>query len=370
MWFCFGFITLICFSVYFQRLGSAASWRGGFKPFGVLDYEVEYVTNKDSSKYLRFLIGVRVPAHYSFTLKREDWIDRFWKWIGLSVEHQVGRDDFDKLIYVASNDEPFLKQMTADAGLLSLLVRVFSAKRYGCYVKEVHCHQGRLWAVVKIGSLFNTKTDYPYHDKVERELAQVLEQAGQRLRDAQPLTPPQGRDIFRLRVVAIVSTSLALVFNALLHCFRLSLDRVTTLDLSQLWLYAGIAALGVLGVFLALTVCLLGRSAQAHLTMSKLMLLVSVGALLTGLCAVRDFNIEMDGQAAEVVLLKVVKKKSRKGDSLLETTRVDNNEAIRSISVSHGFYDNTQIGDTVSIDVHPGYLGIPWFDTIRRVPKP
>lgn len=370
MWFCFGFITLIGFSVYFYRLGSAASWRGGFKPFGVLDYEVEYVTNKDSSKYLRFLIGVRVPAHYSFTLKRENWIDRFWKWIGLSVEHQVGRDDFDKLIYVASNDEPFLKQMTADAGLLSLLVRLFSAKRYGCYVKEVHCHQGRLWAVVKIGSLFNTKTDYPYHDKVERELAQVLDQAGQRLRDAQPLQPPQGRDIFRLRAVAIVSVCSALGVNGFLHWFRLMLDRTTTLDLSQLLLCTGTAALGILCVFLVLTVCLLGRSAQAHLTMSKLMLLLSLGALLTGFCAVRDFNIDMDGQAAKVVVLKVVEKKMRKSDLLLETRRMDNNEAIRSISVSHGFYDNTQIGDTVFIDVHAGYLGIPWFDTIRRAPQP
>jgi hypothetical protein len=368
MWFGIQILTLIGLSVFFYQRMRILAWKNGSPTFREFDYEVEYVQHK--KKYQLLFIGVRLPSHYSFTLKRESWVDRFWKWIGVSVEHQVGRDDFDKLIYVASNDKPFLKQMTVDSELLSLLVKLFSAKRYGCYVKEVRCHQGRLWAIVKIGSLFNTQTDYPYREKVERELVQVLELTAQRLRHAQPLHPSQGRDTFSLRAIAIVSTSLAVGFNAFLHSFRLSLDRVTTIDLSQLWLYAGIAALATLGVLLFLTVCLLGRSAQAHLTMGKLLLLGSLGALLAGFCAVRDLNIEMDGQSAEAVLLKVVVKTRGKGGSFLETTRVDNDEAIRSISVSYGFYDNTQIGDTVSIDVHAGYLGIPWFDTIRRAPQP
>lgn len=384
MWFCFGFITLISFSAYFYRLRLAAAWKSGHKSFGEFSYEVEYVTsrdsskfkpNKDSSKYKRFLVGVRVPAHYSFTLKRENWVDRFWKWVGLSVEYQVGRDDFDKLIYVASNDEPFLKQMSADMELLSLLVTLFSAKRYGCYVREVRCHQGRLWAVVKIGSLVNTSSDLTRHSKVERELAEVLEQAAKRLRDAQPLPPLKGRDPFILKAAAVLAISSGLAVNGLMQLLLVGMDDVSVVDSTQLWLYAGGGAFLLLVALFALALILLGRSARAHLVFIELLLVGSIGAVMTVFWAVRDINVELDSKPIVPVSAKVVDKsisKSRKGGTryYLETVPQTELGSTSRLTVSSEFYADTQIGDFLVIDAHPGYLGIRWFDTIRRAPIP
>jgi hypothetical protein len=47
-----------------------------------------------------------------FELKRETGADRFFKWLGLAVERQFGQSKFDQLVYVASNDDYFVKQFS------------------------------------------------------------------------------------------------------------------------------------------------------------------------------------------------------------------------------------------------------------------
>jgi hypothetical protein len=56
--------------------------------------------------------GCAVPTHLRFELKRETGADRFFKWLGLAVERQFGQSKFDQLVYVASNDDYFVKQFS------------------------------------------------------------------------------------------------------------------------------------------------------------------------------------------------------------------------------------------------------------------
>src|SRR5687768_8989850 len=101
MWFAFGIISLLTFTVYFGRKRYLSHWEGTPGNVAGLKYRHHTTVNKD--KLLFIQIGCSSDAGLDLSIKAETSLDRFFKFLGVSVEHQVGRDAFDEKLYIIND---------------------------------------------------------------------------------------------------------------------------------------------------------------------------------------------------------------------------------------------------------------------------
>lgn len=371
MWFLFGFITLISFSVYFgiQRLGTR--WKGQIAYGRTVPYQYQFVRNKnDITK--RFMVGVDAPPDYDFTFKREAWFDRLCKFLGLSVEHQVGHAEFDKLVYVVSNDGHFLDQISGNAQIIDAVVKLFALRRLDSRVSEVRCLNGRLWVTFKVGRLFSSDTDLRYLYGLQDQAAELLAQVVGQLKSNPPLYQDRRRDPFILRAAVILAVSTGLVANGLVHSLRLLWTTAEfTVDRAELWRLATYCGIAVMVLLVCLALVALGRSARTHLVLVELILVGTLGATLTAFSELRDLNMEWDHSAVQVFQPDILKKsvsRSRKGGTHYYAHVRDWNGGYDShkVSVSRTFYDSVNAGDRLTVRQRAGYLGVRWVESYAR----
>jgi hypothetical protein len=189
-------------------------------------------------------------------------------------------------------------------------------------------------------------------------------------------SPPESRDRYLFRAVLLLSISSALAINGLIFLFRaLVIDDRFTMDVWELWLQACLLGAAVVGLLLLANVCLLGRSARAHLVLLELLLAGSFGAVTTAAAELRDANIEWD-RAVPVLLEPVIVDKSisrsRKGGTsyYLHVPDWHVQEGTRRIKVSNGFFNRAQVGQALLVEQYPGRFRFRWAQVrgIKTVP--
>lgn len=364
MWFLFGFITLISFTTYFGMKRYQNSWGGQFKTSGSLKFEYRFDIHKDKTK--AFKVGVEAPGEFDFSFKRENSIDRFCKWLGLSVEYQLGKDEFDKLVYVVSNDSHFLREVVGDPKVVDAVSRLFKNARQDCKVSEVRCAAGRLTATVKVGNLSQDESELSRLQLLLPVFAGWLEQVTQQLRAKHPYAPSKHRDRFIVRASVLVALSSGLLVNGVVHGLRLHwVDGPFTVDVERLWTMSAVGGLALVGAMVVVALSALGRSARTHLVLIELLIAGSIGATLTVFTEIRDLNIEMDASKSQKLVTQVVGKditRSRKGGTRYYIFVHDWNKTggTQKIKVTSNFYSATQAGQKIMINQHDGALGIRW----------
>lgn len=367
MWFLFGFITLISFSVYFglQRLGTR--WKGEFSQDGKNPYQYQFVRNKGKTQ--RFMVGVEAPPEYDFTFKRESWLDRLCKFLGLSVEHQVGRSDFDKLVYLVSNDGHLLDHISDNALVIEAVLKLFELRRLDSRVSEIRCLNGRLWATFKVGRLFNSDADLHHLYALPPRAAELLTQMARQLQQNLPSTRGTRRDPFILRAAVILAISTGLAVNGMTHVLRLLWSTAEfTVDMALLWRWSVYGAGVLLLLLVGAALVALGRSARAHLVLIELLLVGSLGATLTTFSELRDLNMEWDRSAAQLFHTDITGKtisRSRKSGTHYYIHVRDWNTGYDShkVSVSSTFYNGVRVGDKLAVRQRAGYLGVRWVES-------
>lgn len=375
MWFAFGFITLISFTVYLGLKRHDAKWKGTHAVHKSIAYEYMFDIEKYEYFYffkrehvLRFRVAVKAPADYDFSLKRETRLDRMCKQLGLSVEHQVGDADYDHLVYVVSNDGHLAQHMTDRHIATDLLIRLFRLSRYESTLTTIQCRGGRLWAEFAVGKQFRGVSNLKRLNEVVTHAAGLLQGVAVQLEQHRPNSTANVRDPFIWRAGLLLACSSGLFINGSVHFLRLFLDTGgITLDTSRLWqlsLYGAVSVVTVLGL-MALVV--LGRSARTHLVLIELLLVGGIGATLSVFTELRDLNMEADASPIEHFKSNVVDKASsqpRKGFSRYTIDVRDWTRAAEThtIPVSRSFYSQVTIGTEVEIHQRAGYFGWPWVE--------
>lgn len=367
MWFAFGFFSLIGFVVYSLRQRATANWfgmrssvRGKAYQYQVLARRVAF-RNKTKSVGLR--IGVTAPTAYDFSFKPEKWRDWLSKRIGFSVEYQTGDAQFDKSVYILSNDARIHSALSQNAALRSDILRIFKvvAPR-SAVLKEVRCSGGRLWAHYKLKTELNP-------DKIPVLAGQVVPALSRLTADlARAKVAGKSRlyDKFVLRAAIILAISTGLALNGAAHLFRLLFIPIPfTADNSTLilWsLYCG-AALLVLSVVL-----FLGRSARAHVVLIEVLLVGSLGAVLTSFVELRDLNMEWDLQPAVSYEVSTVSKRISSGrrskSYYITISGWPNKNTTNEIQVSSSIYYRTGQGRDLVLLQKPGFLKVPWVSAV------
>lgn len=366
MWFALGLVSLVVVLAWQIRWRWKRPWSGS--PLVALDgIRYEYRTLTYKGKTYGMQVGVRVPSFFRFELKRETRADRFFKWVGLSVEKQFGQDGFDRLVYVASDDEHLLNRVADSGEMRAAAQRLLTDDTAGCRVKRVFCANGMLVVHFTRGTWIGRKDDATRLEKAKTTGLPQLEAMAKVLRAAsRPGTPPRQRDPYLLPSVVLLAVSTALALNGAVFWLRPALfDDAFLLDKSALlphvlWI-GGAIFLSLLGAHLLL----LARSARGHLYLLELLVVGSFGAFSTAASELREANIEWDTSHAvtqEAVLVNKTISRSRKGGTrhYLHVRDWRNPANTLQVLVSGRVYDRMDLGRVMLFQERAGYFDVPW----------
>ncbi len=328
-------------------------------------HEERFLAHKGSTFAVQ--VGLPVPDVFRFELKRETWVDRFFKWTGLSVEQQFGHEGFDRLVYIASDDEHMWNQVADSPALRRAAQTLLLDTTAGCTVRRVFCAHGKLVAHIHRGRVFGRKDDASRLSRHVAATLPLLDGIAKALRASPSASQPAPRrDPYLLRGAVLMAVSTALAIHGLLFWLRPVLfDDAFLLDhdrLLHLSLWAGGA---ILLALLAAHFVFLARSARAHLYLLELLLAGSLGAFGTAASELREANIEWDQSPVVVREAEVLHKsisRSRKGGTrhYLHVRDWRDTAGTRKVMVSGAFYDAMEPGRVLVFHERAGRFNAAW----------
>ncbi len=370
MWFLFGFITLASFIVYSARNRFRANWKGhALTTREGVGFQFNIKSNKH--RVVALLVGVKAPPRYDFVIEPERGFDRVAKWFGISREFQVGDPEFDRLIYIVSEDQRIHDILGIEPALRSALVDIVREEVSGCRFKALRCNSGRLWIEYRTP---RKASEFSVGDVAEY-VAPVLKKLSDAMGAIEQLAPPGWRDPFAYKAAVILAISSGLAMNGLAQLYGVMFDSASTravLPLISDSLLLGGSGLLVLSVA---AILLLGRSSRTHLVLIELALVGFFGATATAFAELRNANMEFDKADAQIVERVVLSKSQNRRRRAPHEYVIVVDEwrpgipGRVHIEVAGGVYHKVQPGTLVRIYEKPGYLGYPWIEkVVQKMP--
>jgi hypothetical protein len=314
-------------------------------------------------------LGLATPSPLEFECKAESWLDRFFKWCGLSVELQLGQDAFDRAVYLVADNPAVLEALRREPDLCDRLIELFRKPLHeGFRVHRVVCRGGKFRVEFRQSSI--ASSEHVLFAKAAPLIRRMWAALPERLPEGH-----SGADPLFLRSVIVMAFSTGLAIHGGEHVYRLLLiDDVTTLDVWPLMTVGLVAGGLLLALQLMLAMALLARSSRLHLIMLELLLVGSFGALSTGVVEVRDINIGLDASestpyATQVLDLRTSRSR-RGGTRRYAVVAPWGTEAGGRLRVDYDDYHALVVGEPATIHVREGYFGMRWIAGVRPGPPP
>ncbi|HEX5057237.1 MAG TPA: hypothetical protein VFX02_12175 [Gammaproteobacteria bacterium] len=365
MWFMFGFTTLIASAAYALEVRINAPSKGGLKDAAGFPYW--YKVSRGKYGITGFRLSIKGPSGYNFSFKKETGSDRFFKQIGVCAEYQVGRDAFDKAIYIVSDDTFLCAQLSGNGKLTAEILKLFQdGETFSREIKELRCVSGYLVATYKV------RNDYTEHQifTAAQDAVPILARIGNELQHVAAKPGGKWRDPFVIKAAVILAISSALAISGFMQLVRIGWTKLPlTLDTGLLWRDSILAGGLIVAALIVATIMSIGRSARTHLVLIELLLFGAFGAVATSFSELRDINMELDTVSHteyRVQLYDKYVRKGRHGRSYYFSLENWTGVGTRNIQVSEGLYDQIRAGEKVIILQRPGYLGYRWVESIAR----
>ena len=260
MWFGFGIITLLIALIVSFKARLGARWKGvpAFHPEG--NVEVQEIRHK--GKLVRMRVGLRVPDQFHFRVRAERMHDRFFKWIGISLELQTRDEAFDRSLYVESDARGVALLLKRRREVRETLLDIFSSRRVEAWPSlRLHCMHNRLWVE------FRPTNDLPAQSELD-SLAGLLHRLRRAISDHQ-LHARDLQDPFVWRAAAVLSVSTASIVLGGLGLARAMFGRTDILEAGALFVACAIPGILLAGVMIIGIVSWLGGTSRAHLVISS-----------------------------------------------------------------------------------------------------
>ena len=373
MWFAFGLITLSVTAWLLFRWRLANRWKG--KPGTQDGKSYEYAISQNKGRVVQLRIGIDCATGMHFCLKRENWIDRLFKSLGLSQEQQLNRLHFDERVYVLSDDKRLSYLLRLKSELHAPLSEFFGpGECAGFRIRKLWCRDKRLWIEAKPAKSMKAADCNP-QDLAEdvlpvmRELAELL---------ASSASPGSGSpDHFFLKACLLTAISSALAIVAGLQLFRLGIAKFpVVVDNTELMMLSLGVGSFLLLLLLGACVMFLGRTSRMHLVLLELLFIGGFGCVAGVYAELRDYNIDFDSMAARPVEADVIRHYTRRCGKNGRSTcyHVDlaaGGELDRrlSLKLDAATWRRLHAGGTVNLPLHLGALGMRWIDAPEPVPS-
>lgn len=362
MWFAIGLLTISVSAWLMFRWRHANSWKGQSAEHDGIRYQ--YSISKHKGRVQQLRIGLICQTGMHFLLKRENWLDRLFKSLGLSEEQQLNRLHFDENVYVVSDDRRLSYVLKQKSELHEVLGRFFDGRvLQGFKIKKLWCRGERLWIEAAPASSMKDCSPAPLAAEVVpvmRELAVLL---------ASTAPPGSGtRDDFIVKALLLTAISAALAINAALQFLHTAIPTFpVVVDIGELTLAASALAVGMLLVLVAACIFLLGRTSRSHIVLIELLLVGGFGAFGTAFSALRDYNIEFDQATTTPISATVASSYSRRCGKnstcyYLQLSGAPELRDQQKLKVNRSTFNALRPGTAVIVQLHQGALGIKWID--------
>ncbi|AIF81106.1 hypothetical protein I862_02715 [endosymbiont of Acanthamoeba sp. UWC8] len=301
------------------------------------------------------IFHINSSSEYNFTLKRETRLDKFFKLIKVSRELQIGNKEFDKKIYIVSNDLTLYQLLLKNAVFQTQVLELFSTG-----INFIHCRNKKLWAIGRENDL-GTKDDKNTIMLKLKELDKSMERA---------MLPNFKADnkynsmvnLFHINFVCFF-ICYALVILAMIESKE---------DCSSLLEDSLGHSLKLFSVYLIAIVFYFFRTSQAHIVYIHA-LMVSLHVFMLGIYSVTDFiNIHLDKSSKQIYYAKVVEKKiTGKKDKYyyISIPHWNKNKDLYTTSVSAAEFERVKEGSAIELTLRSGYLGYEWIENKEVIIK-
>ena len=363
MWFGLGFLTLIASIVWSYRQ-QAIFWKGEPESLGEIKY---WYKNETKNKKKNLYIGLNCATAFQCQFRLERWMDRFFKRIGLSKEHQTGNPDFDRKIYLLCDNSTAQEFISSHPIIAEQVVRMVDVQDYGFLLQEITVYKGRIWAVYQDQG----KQGEQQTSLFVAHVVKMLQELGRPF-DALPLGDSrQWVDPFLLRALVLSAVSSGLFMNAVLIFLRIQWTTFgDVLDPGLFWRDVLVVSAVIFAVLLMIAIYFVGRTSRAHYVLLELLLLGSLGTIGAVYGELYDYNIEMDTAAAKsyesTVLSKRISRGRRSTHYYMTLQRWPSMARNEEVSIGSSMYQGIQVGDSMIVTEHPGRLGYRWLGNVTK----
>ena len=370
MWFIFGIISLLTFTVYFGKKRYESNWAGISSSFNGKVYTHNTGRNKDKIMFIQ--LGFLTDPSMDLSIKPENILDRFFKFVGISVEHQVGESSFDEALYIISDHSVVCKILSQSNALQTELISLLSlCKKHKLKLKELHIRNKKIW--VKLIPM--VKASAPQATSVAKDIIPQLKLISDLFKVNLPVSTSPLIDPFYLKAAIFLAISTGMAIMGAIHLATLAFVKAPFIvEIGKLISMSLAVGTILIGSLIIAMFVVLGRTARTHLVLIELLTIGYFGAFASTFTLARDINIEWDKAQPQQYLVKVHDKKIRKGRKgrtsyYLHVDDWKQPSQQKSISVSYYKYISFDIGDVGEIDQYPGYLGVEWVDDIKKYSK-
>jgi len=361
----FGLLLLIFTRIVFLFGALRRSFSGKRATRGTEPYE--YSVSRGKNGYVaRVRIALELPDTQRFVLRRERFIDRTAKWLGIAREWQTNDPAFDDAIFILSDDPILLEALADDSGLRHAAQRLLANPQ----VESIACARGRLWATLcRVDAAFRAKGD----DEIADLLAATIRPDLALLRDrlgAIGLRPwSEDRDPVEQREHwLLMATSVIGIAGIAAFFWGEGVGLPRQLAFTAIESHATILTAIAGAVLFALLVSLIGRSSRTHLVLIEILLVALPGAWIAGRALYALENERLDRAPATEHFARIVELYTHRGKSTSYYLVIDgwpDARFDRTLQVRPAVYEQFQPGDCARFDLHPGYFGDPWLSAIE-----
>ncbi|SIQ16716.1 hypothetical protein [Aquipseudomonas alcaligenes] len=362
MWFAFGVTTLLasCFWFFVYRRGN--SWKSAsFHP----GYHVKKTLRR--GRLTRLQIAVPAQTGPDLEIRPERLWDRFGKQIGLTKELQTGSVEFDRKLYLVTEDPRVTQLLRHEPQTLPLIERLFAeTTQLGLHARKLIYRSDKLWLEL------DASGQPPL--QLEASIASRLQSISRHLSAALQTTgSQQGNWLnrYRLTAVTLLAVSSGLLVHGLLNSYRIiQFPSSTILDIGELLRDSLTLGMLTLGVLIGATLTLLRGSSRAHSVLLEVVLVGSLGSVLTAFVLLRDINTEFDQSPATALAAEVQDSYTQKSRRLarryyLSLDPVGAQSAPFQVSVSQALHRRVHKGQTLTVVLRSGLLGYRWVERIN-----
>jgi hypothetical protein len=362
MWFLLGVISIsvcICFEFWRRHL---AKWKSEGNSYGL---EFRHVIYKN--KIRKIYLGIKCTDAVSFSIKRQSWLDSFFKYIGVSNEFETNDSEFDDTFYLVTDNSALQRLIATSDVFRSAIKNIMRLEEINnLKPKDLHCRNGRFWVVFSVGGNYEKGSMDRISHSLQRYFSDVAFALSKETRSKVNWADP-----FVIKAVILLAISSGLAINGFIQLFRSYFGYFPlVLDNSAIFYDALQYGAVILLVFLIVALFNLRRSARTHIVLLELMVVGSVGIFLSLAMEMRDVNMEWDRSPPQIHKVEIVNKYIWKSNGRRKRThyyvvvkdwRCDCGNY--KFEMSQNMYDSID-GNHLSILQKSGYLGYPWISQV------
>lgn len=280
MWFSFGFISLFLFSIYFLFKRYEKNWEA-------------HTHNFQGRNYIRgsrifengFYIGCEEKSdlNIDFSIKKEIFIDKLFKFLGVSIECQINNIQFDDKFYIVTDDKNICNYLKNNKNLqeeLSKLLEICeenSLKFTAFYFKGnrlwVHILKDKQEAIEKLIPILFNITDIFNNDSEEIRKTVV-----------------KNESTFKISILLSISSAIIITATCL-FIYEIHSFKIYEVNLWALVKLSIIPATTILLILIFIVIKVLGKSSKTHLVLIEFLILGYLGLIIISYEILKEINI-------------------------------------------------------------------------------